>query len=104
MSSFFYILYKTLLRGGKNLKKSYGEWAVVTGATDGIGKAIAFELARKGMSVLLIGRSADKLEACRPCRAHRWYSERIGRLCLQRPQKWSLHMRPRNREGPRMLW
>ena len=65
MSSFFYILYKTLLRGGKNLKKSYGEWAVVTGATDGIGKAIAFELARKGMSVLLIGRSADKLEACK---------------------------------------
>jgi 17beta-estradiol 17-dehydrogenase / very-long-chain 3-oxoacyl-CoA reductase len=54
-----------MLRGGKNLKKCYGEWAVVTGATDGIGKAMAFELARKGQSVLLIGRSAEKLEACK---------------------------------------
>ena len=34
-----FLFYKTLLRGGKNLKRSYGEWAVVTGATDGIGKA-----------------------------------------------------------------
>jgi hypothetical protein len=29
----------------------YGEWAVVTGATDGIGKAIAKELSKKGMKV-----------------------------------------------------
>jgi len=57
------LLYKTLLRGGKNLKKSYGEWAVVTGATDGIGKAMAFELARKGLSVMLVGRSPEKLQA-----------------------------------------
>jgi len=55
------LLYKTLLRGGKNLRKEYGAWAVVTGATDGIGKAMAFELARKGMNVLLVGRSASKL-------------------------------------------
>ncbi len=39
--------------------------AVVTGATDGIGKAMAFEFARKGLSVLLISRSQDKLEATR---------------------------------------
>lgn len=48
----------------KNLKKSYGSWAVVTGATDGIGKAMAFEFARKGLNVVLISRSKDKLEAC----------------------------------------
>jgi len=60
--SFLGVLYKTLIRPGKNLKK-YGEWAVVTGATDGIGKAMAFELARKGCSVFLLSRSADKLAA-----------------------------------------
>ena len=45
--SVLWALYRTLLRSGKNPRK-YGEWAVVTGATDGIGKAISFELARKG--------------------------------------------------------
>ena len=61
-ASFLNVLYKTLLRPGKNLKKM-GSWAVVTGATDGIGKAMAFELARKGLNVLLVGRSAEKLAA-----------------------------------------
>lgn len=60
--SFLSVLYKTLLRPGKDLRK-YGEWAVVTGATDGIGKAMAFELARKGCSVFLLSRSEDKLAA-----------------------------------------
>lgn len=40
----------------------YGKWAVVTGATDGIGKAIAFELAKKGCSLLLISRTQSKLD------------------------------------------
>eukprot|EP00903_Cladosiphon_okamuranus_P007631 g7400.t1 len=53
-------VFTTFLRPGKNLKK-YGEWAVVTGATDGIGKAMAFEMAKKGMSVLLISRTESKL-------------------------------------------
>lgn len=43
--------------------KKYGKWAVVTGATDGIGKAYARELARRGMSIILISRSMEKLEA-----------------------------------------
>lgn len=40
-----------------------GGWAVVTGASDGIGKAYAFELARLGFNVVLISRTAAKLEA-----------------------------------------
>jgi len=44
----------------KNLKK-YGSWAVVTGATDGIGKAIAKQLAKRGINIILISRSSDKL-------------------------------------------
>lgn len=38
-------------------------WAVVTGASDGIGKEFALKLASEGFSVLLVSRSADKLEA-----------------------------------------
>jgi 17beta-estradiol 17-dehydrogenase / very-long-chain 3-oxoacyl-CoA reductase len=40
----------------------YGSWALVTGATDGIGKAISFELANKGLNLLLLGRNQDKLQ------------------------------------------
>jgi len=57
------VLYKTLLASGPKLTKQYGEWAVVTGATDGVGKAMSFELARKGCSVMLISRSEAKLKA-----------------------------------------
>lgn len=49
-------------RRPKNLKK-YGSWAVVTGSTDGIGKALAFELALKGLNLILVGRSVSKLES-----------------------------------------
>jgi len=53
---------KQFLRPGKNLKK-FGEYAVITGATDGIGKAYAMALAKKGMSIVLISRTKAKLEA-----------------------------------------
>ena len=54
-------MYAKLLRAPKNLTK-YGKWAIVTGATDGIGKAIAFELAKKGMSLVLISRTQKNLD------------------------------------------
>ena len=40
-------VYIYFIRPGKNLKR-LGQWAVITGATDGIGKAYAFALAKKG--------------------------------------------------------
>ncbi|XP_063293681.1 inactive hydroxysteroid dehydrogenase-like protein 1 [Pelobates fuscus] len=45
-----------------SLTKQYGEWAVVTGAAEGIGKAYAEELARKGLNVFLIGGNKEKLQ------------------------------------------
>lgn len=50
------------LRPAKHLK-DYGSWAIITGSTDGIGKALAFELASKGLNLLLVGRNPLKLEA-----------------------------------------
>ncbi|KAK1945304.1 Very-long-chain 3-oxoacyl-CoA reductase 1 [Phytophthora citrophthora] len=57
-------LYTFFLRPAKSLK-SFGQWGVVTGATDGIGKALAMELARKGMNVVLLSRTQSRLEAAR---------------------------------------
>jgi len=43
--------------------KSYGNWVVITGATDGIGKALSFSYAKRGMNVFLISRTQSKLDA-----------------------------------------
>ncbi|VDD78999.1 unnamed protein product [Mesocestoides corti] len=57
----YYVLRFCLSRRG-DLKRA-GEWAVVTGATDGIGKAFCELLAKEGLNVFLISRSEDKLRA-----------------------------------------
>ena len=54
--------YKIFLRGGYNLKKKYGGWAVVTGCTDGIGRAFCEQLAKKNIPLLLISRTESKLK------------------------------------------
>ena len=47
----------------KRLHASYGPWAVVTGASDGIGKAMACELAAAGINLLLVARRQQLLDA-----------------------------------------
>ncbi|KNC70691.1 hypothetical protein SARC_16778 [Sphaeroforma arctica JP610] len=58
------LVYVYFIRQGNDLKK-YGKWAVITGATDGIGKAYAFELAKKGLDIVLVSRTQSKLEEVR---------------------------------------
>jgi 17beta-estradiol 17-dehydrogenase / very-long-chain 3-oxoacyl-CoA reductase len=41
-----------------------GSWAVVTGASDGIGKAICIELIKAGYNIVLVARNMTKLEKC----------------------------------------
>jgi len=54
-------IYRKLTRTPKNVL-SYGKWAVVTGATSGIGESFCYELADRGMNILLISRSEEKLK------------------------------------------
>ena len=66
----FYPILKILYKSAKYLYcqyypinlKEYGSWAVITGGSDGIGKAYALELAEKGLNVLLISRTESKLK------------------------------------------
>ncbi|XP_070616815.1 very-long-chain 3-oxoacyl-CoA reductase [Erythrolamprus reginae] len=51
-----------LLDNSAIFKPYVNTWAVITGATDGIGKAYAEALAKKGMKVVLISRSQERLD------------------------------------------
>ncbi|KAF4635084.1 hypothetical protein G7Y89_g3010 [Cudoniella acicularis] len=61
--SYVRLLLSLFVLSGKNLR-SYGKkgaWAVITGASDGIGKEYAIQLAQKGFNLLLISRTESKL-------------------------------------------
>ena len=55
-----------LLTPRLNLKKRYnGGWALITGGSEGIGLAIAEELAKEGFNLILVSRNMDKLESAK---------------------------------------
>ncbi|RIA85216.1 hypothetical protein C1645_831105 [Glomus cerebriforme] len=63
--SFWKLLFDLYIRPGKSLKKfgaGTGAWAVITGASDGIGKEFAYQLAAAKFNILLISRTASKLQ------------------------------------------
>lgn len=46
----------------RQLKQRYGDWALITGGSSGIGAALATELAQEGLNLVLVARNAQKLE------------------------------------------
>lgn len=61
----FSLAYELVLAPAANYKKygaKQGKWAVVTGASDGLGKEYALQLAAKGLNIVLVSRTQSKLE------------------------------------------
>ncbi len=47
---------------GTNLAERYGPWALIAGASDGVGLAFAKRLAREGLNLILVARNQAKLD------------------------------------------
>jgi 17beta-estradiol 17-dehydrogenase / very-long-chain 3-oxoacyl-CoA reductase len=63
---FLKFIYKNFIRQPVDLTKRYSRdkdsWVLVTGATDGIGKAFCEEFAKKGFNIILVSRTLEKLK------------------------------------------
>lgn len=73
LANFFKALY-LILTPGHDLRKRYQAksgatpYALITGASDGVGKEFSLMLAKKGFNLLLVGRNQEKLaEVVRQC-------------------------------------
>ncbi|KAK0721581.1 hypothetical protein B0T26DRAFT_699744 [Lasiosphaeria miniovina] len=63
-TSFLQLLLNAFVLSGTNLRKygKKGTWAIVTGASDGLGKEFATQLAAKGFNLVLVSRTQSKLD------------------------------------------
>ncbi len=75
----------------RNLRNRYGPWAIVTGASSGMGAAFARHLAVAGINLVLVARREDRLRAL----SHRLRDEtgvevRVVGVDLSRPDSLSV--------------
>lgn len=47
-----------------NFKNKYGDWALITGATSGIGAELTSQIAARGLNVVLVARKEKELAEC----------------------------------------
>ncbi|HUI93124.1 MAG TPA: SDR family NAD(P)-dependent oxidoreductase [Chitinivibrionales bacterium] len=67
-------------------REKYGPWAVVAGASEGLGAAFAEECARRGLKVVLAARSRDKLASVQTSLSEKYKTEcRVLALDLSEP-------------------
>jgi short-subunit dehydrogenase len=45
----------------KQFKEKYGDWALITGATSGIGAELTSQIAAKGLNIVLVARKENEL-------------------------------------------
>ena len=48
-----------------DLADTYGSWAVVAGGSDGIGASFAYEMAARGMNIVIVARRISVLDSDR---------------------------------------
>ena len=74
------------LRGTQDLKKKYGaEWALVTGGSTGIGRAIAEALAQQGLNVVVQGLEPELTPAIKELQTRYASQQFVGVACCFAP-------------------
>ena len=74
------------LRGTQDLKKKYGaEWALVTGGSTGIGRAIAEALAQQGLNVVVQGLEPELTPAIKELQTRYASQQFVGVACSFAP-------------------
>ncbi|KAL2022891.1 hypothetical protein VTK56DRAFT_4422 [Thermocarpiscus australiensis] len=86
--SFVQLLLNSFVLSGTNLRKygKKGTWAVVTGASDGLGKEFASQLAAKGFNLVLVSRTQSKLDALARELTLRWSGLQTKTLAMDYSQ------------------
>ena len=62
MSANALLKYFILPRKDLGARYGRGSWALITGASNGIGREYALELAREGFNIILMGRDQSKTD------------------------------------------